>query len=112
MINWDLDYKVIDMHTHMGAWAYMYSPDKDADGMVRSMDDSNVDFIVCCHFEDIDGVGDQERGGGGRRSSRALDKRSLVPSIVCTFLHLFLTSSTSSSIESNICSGFNLPFFS
>ena len=45
MINWDLDYKVIDMHTHMGAWAYMYSPDKDADGMVRSMDDSNVDFI-------------------------------------------------------------------
>ena len=58
MINWDLDYKVIDMHTHMGAWSHMYSPDKDADGMVRSMDDSNVDFIVCCHFEDIDGLGD------------------------------------------------------
>lgn len=57
MINWDLDYQVIDMHTHMGCQMPLYTPYTDADNMVKTMDDSNVDFVVCNHIEDLFGTG-------------------------------------------------------
>lgn len=53
MINWNLDYQVIDMHTHMGAEYPLYTPGTDADTMVKTMDDSNVEFVVCNHLEDL-----------------------------------------------------------
>lgn len=57
MINWELDYKVIDMHTHMGGSNILYTPGTDADSMVKAMDDSNVEFVVCNHLEDLHGIG-------------------------------------------------------
>lgn len=57
MISWELDYRVIDMHTHMGNQMPLYTPYTDADSMVKTMDDSNVDFIVCNHIEDLFGTG-------------------------------------------------------
>jgi len=57
MINWELDYKVIDMHTHMGASNILYSPYRTADSMVEAMDDCNIEFVVCNHFEDLHGTG-------------------------------------------------------
>ena len=57
MINWDLDYRVIDMHTHMGCQMPLYTPHTDADSMVQTMDDSNIDFVVCNHIEDLFGTG-------------------------------------------------------
>lgn len=52
MIKWDLDYQVIDMHTHMGNGLPMYIPGTDADSMVKAMDDCNVEFVVCNHLDD------------------------------------------------------------
>jgi len=61
MINWELDYKVIDMHTHMGRSSILYTPGTDADSMVKTMDDCNVEFVVCNHFEDLHGIGNHEK---------------------------------------------------
>ena len=55
MINWKLDYKPIDFHTHMGLEYCLYYTEHDADGMVRAMDDCNVDFVVCSPCEDLFG---------------------------------------------------------
>lgn len=53
MIDWELDYKVIDMHTHMGLEYCLYYPDHDADSMVRFMDEANIDFILSAPCEDL-----------------------------------------------------------
>lgn len=53
MINYSLDYKVIDMHTHMGMQNCLYYPDHDADGLVRAMDEAGIDFIVSSPVEDL-----------------------------------------------------------
>ncbi len=58
MINWKLDYKPIDFHTHMGLEYCLYYTDHDADGMVRAMDDCGVDFVVCSPCEDLFGGGE------------------------------------------------------
>ena len=57
MINWDLDYKVIDIHTNMGCEPPLFTPFTDADSMVKTMDESNVEFVVCNHLEDLFGTG-------------------------------------------------------
>ena len=57
MIKWDLDYKPIDFHTHMGQEYCLYYPKHDADGMVEAMDACNVDFVVCSPCEDLFGGG-------------------------------------------------------
>ena len=59
MINWEIDYKPIDLHTHMGLEYCLYYQDHDADSMVRTMDEQNVDFIVCIPCEDLFGVESQ-----------------------------------------------------
>ena len=53
MIDWELNYKVIDMHTHMGLEYCLYYPDHDADSMVRFMDEANIDFILSAPCEDL-----------------------------------------------------------
>lgn len=53
MINFDIDYKVIDFHTHMGLEYCLYYPDSDADSMVKTMDECNVEFIVSAPCEDL-----------------------------------------------------------
>ncbi|MCL2517663.1 MAG: amidohydrolase family protein [Oscillospiraceae bacterium] len=53
MINWTLDYQIIDMHTHMGLQYCLYHPDHDADSMVRFMDEVGVEFIICSPCEDL-----------------------------------------------------------
>lgn len=52
-MNWELDYKVIDMHTHMGLEYCLYYPCHDADGMVKCMDEANIDFIISAPCEDL-----------------------------------------------------------
>lgn len=58
MINWDLDYKPIDFHTHMGQEYCLYYPKHDADGMVEAMDACNIDFVVSSPCEDLFGGGE------------------------------------------------------
>ena len=53
MITWDINYKVIDFHTHMGLEYCLYYPDHDADSMVKTMDENNIEFIVCAPCEDL-----------------------------------------------------------
>lgn len=53
MIGFDLDYKIIDMHTHMGLEYCLYYENHDADGMVRYMDEAGVEFICCSPVEDL-----------------------------------------------------------
>ncbi len=53
MIDWNLSYKVIDMHTHMGIQYCLYYPEHDADSMVRFMDEAGIDFIACSPCEDL-----------------------------------------------------------
>jgi len=53
MINWNIDYKPIDFHTHMGLEYSLYYPDHDADSMVKNMDEANIDFILCVPCEDL-----------------------------------------------------------
>ena len=53
MINWNIDYKVIDFHTHMGLEYCLYYPDHDADSMVKNMDEANIEFIVSSPCEDL-----------------------------------------------------------
>lgn len=52
-MNWNLDYKAIDMHTHIGLEYCLYYPDSDIDGMVRAMDEANVEFILTAPCEDL-----------------------------------------------------------
>lgn len=62
MINFDIDYKVIDFHTHMGLEYCLYYPDSDADSMVKTMDECGVEFIVSAPCEDLfDGEGKREQ---------------------------------------------------
>lgn len=53
MISYSLNYKAIDMHTHMGMQNCLYYPDHDADGMVKAMDEAGIDFIVSSPVEDL-----------------------------------------------------------
>ena len=53
MIDWNLDYKVIDMHTHMGLEYCLYYPDHDANSMVKAMDEANIEFIISAPCEDL-----------------------------------------------------------
>jgi len=53
VIRFDLDYKIIDMHTHMGQQYPLYYPEHDADSMVRFMDEAGVELIISCPCEDL-----------------------------------------------------------
>lgn len=53
MINFHPEYKIIDMHTHMGLQNCLYYDHHDADGIVRHMDEVGVAFIVCAPVEDL-----------------------------------------------------------
>ena len=48
-----IDYKLIDIHTHMGPEYPIYYPEHDADSMVRYMDECNVEVIVSAPCEDL-----------------------------------------------------------
>ena len=48
-----IDYKIIDIHTHMGPEYPIYYPEHDADSMVRYMDECNVEVIVSAPCEDL-----------------------------------------------------------
>ena len=48
-----IDYKMIDIHTHMGPEYPIYYPEHDADSMVRYMDECNVELIVSAPCEDL-----------------------------------------------------------
>lgn len=52
-MDFSLEYKVIDMHTHMGLEYCLYYEDHDVDGIVRYMDEVGVDFIVSSPVEDL-----------------------------------------------------------
>lgn len=56
MIDWALDYKVIDIHTHMGIQYCLYYPEHDMDSMVHFMDEANVETIFCSPLEDLFGA--------------------------------------------------------
>lgn len=53
MIDFKIDYKPIDIHTHMGPEYCIYYPDSDADGMVKYMDECNIEMIVSAPCEDL-----------------------------------------------------------
>lgn len=53
MIKWDLDYKIIDMHTHMGLEYCLYYPEHDVDAMVNIMDEAGVESIISSPCEDL-----------------------------------------------------------
>ncbi len=62
MMRFHPDYKIIDMHTHMGLEYCLYYEDHDADGMVRYMDEVGVEFVVCAPVEDLmDGASSREQ---------------------------------------------------
>ena len=62
MIDFNRDYKVIDMHTHMGLEYCLYYENHDADGMVRYMDEVGVEFVVSSPVEDLmDGSSKREQ---------------------------------------------------
>ena len=53
MIDWKVDYPLIDIHTHMGPEYCIYYPEHDADSMVRYMDECNIQLIVSSPCEDL-----------------------------------------------------------
>ena len=53
MINWNVDYPLIDIHTHMGPEYPIYYPEHDADSMIRYMDECNIELIVSAPCEDL-----------------------------------------------------------
>ena len=53
MIDWKVDYPLIDMHTHMGPEYCIYYPEHDADSMVCYMDECNIQLIVSSPCEDL-----------------------------------------------------------
>ncbi len=53
MINWNIDYKMIDIHTHMGPEYPVYYPEHDADSMVAYMDECGVELVVSAPCEDL-----------------------------------------------------------
>lgn len=52
-MNWNIDYKLIDMHTHMGPEYPIYYPEYDAHSMIRYMDECGVEIIVSAPCEDL-----------------------------------------------------------
>jgi predicted TIM-barrel fold metal-dependent hydrolase len=48
-----IDYKMIDIHTHMGPEYPIYYPEHDADSMVKYMDECGVELIVSAPCEDL-----------------------------------------------------------
>ena len=48
-----IDYKIIDVHTHMGPEYPIYYPEHDADSMVAYMDECDVELIVSAPCEDL-----------------------------------------------------------
>lgn len=48
-----IDYKLIDIHTHMGPEYPIYYPEHDADSMVAYMDECGVEMIVSAPCEDL-----------------------------------------------------------
>lgn len=52
-MNWNIDYKLIDMHTHMGPEYCYYYPEHDADSMVKYMDECGIELIVSAPCEDL-----------------------------------------------------------
>ncbi len=61
MINFSLPYKIIDMHTHMGQEYCLYSPDSDADGMIRHMDNVGVEMVISSPIGDMIRDGDERQ---------------------------------------------------
>ena len=55
------DYKLIDIHTHMGPEYCIYYPAHDADSMVRYMDECNIELIVSAPCEDLFVAGSARR---------------------------------------------------
>ncbi|NLF29077.1 MAG: amidohydrolase family protein [Clostridiales bacterium] len=53
MINFHPDYKIIDMHTHMGLEYCLYYESHDADGIVRYMDEVGIEMILSAPVEDL-----------------------------------------------------------
>ena len=52
-MNWNIDYKLIDVHTHMGPEYCYYYPGHDADSMVAYMDECGVEMIISAPCEDL-----------------------------------------------------------
>lgn len=48
-----IDYKIIDVHTHMGPEYPIYCPEHDADSMVKYMDECGVEMIISAPCEDL-----------------------------------------------------------
>jgi predicted TIM-barrel fold metal-dependent hydrolase len=53
MIQLQRDYKIIDMHTHIGPEYPLDIPDPSPAGMVRLMDEAQVEFIISSPCEDL-----------------------------------------------------------
>ena len=53
MMKWTTDYKMIDIHTHMGPEYCIYYPEHDVDGMVKYMDECGIEMIVSSPCEDL-----------------------------------------------------------
>lgn len=53
MISRILDYKIIDIHTHMGQQYCLYYPEHDMDSMCAFMEEAGVEFVICCPLEDV-----------------------------------------------------------
>ena len=53
MIDWTLDYKIIDMHTHMGLQYCLYYPEHDMDSMAKFMEEVGIEFIISSPCEDL-----------------------------------------------------------
>jgi predicted TIM-barrel fold metal-dependent hydrolase len=47
------DYKIIDMHTHIGPEYPLCLRDYDADGIVKVLDEANIEFIIATPCEDL-----------------------------------------------------------
>lgn len=52
-MNWNVDYPLIDIHTHMGPEYCIYYPSHDADSMVEYMDECGIGMIVSAPCEDL-----------------------------------------------------------
>jgi len=61
MKQWTVDYQFIDVHTHMGPQYPIYVPENDADGMVRYMDECNIEYIISAPMEDLHSKGSKRQ---------------------------------------------------
>lgn len=57
MIDWTIDYNVVDIHTHMGIQNCLYYPEHDMYSMVKFMNEAGIDFILCSPCEDLFNAG-------------------------------------------------------